>query len=89
MTKYSNFKDYEHRKILRIEEGSTFIILKSLVLRKETSNKIRFKIMLLLSNLFHTSLGKKFYNRCIFSTKVRSVNRITNLTKASFNENLK
>ena len=39
--------------------------------------------------LYNNLLGNKFKNRCVFSTKARAVTRLTNLTKASFNENLK
>ena len=88
MTKYSKYKDYNLRKQLKTNELNIFI-LKSFLLRKETSKKIRFKIMLKIHKLYSNLLGNKFKNRCMFSTKVRSVSRLTNLTKASFKDNLK
>ena len=88
MTKYSNYKDYNLRKQLKINESDIFI-LKSFLLRTETSKKIRFKIMLKIHKLYNGLLGNKYKNRCMFSTKIRSVNRLTNLTKASFKDNLK
>ena len=88
MTKYSRYKDYNLRKQLKIKESNIFI-LKSFLLRIETSKKIRFKIMLKMTKLYNGLLGNKFKNRCMSSTKVRNVSRLTNLTKASFNETLK
>lgn len=88
MTKYSNYKDYKLRKDLRDNELNIFI-LKSFLLKKKTPKKTRFKIMLKIHKLYSGLLGNKYKNRCIFSTKIRSVNRLTNLTKASFQENLK
>ena len=88
MTKYSRYKDYNLRKKLKTNESS-ILVLKSFLLRTETSKKIRFKIMLKIDKLYNSLLGNKFKNRCMSSTKVRSVSRVTNLTKASFNETLK
>lgn len=88
MTKYSNYKDYNLRKQLKIKESDIFI-LKSFLLRTETSKKIRFKIMLKIHKLYNSLLGNKYKNRCMFSTKIRSVSRLTNLTKASFKDTLK
>jgi len=45
--------------------------------------------MLKMHKLYHSLLGNKFKNRCIFSTKIRSVSRLTNLTKSSFRENFR
>lgn len=88
MTKYSNYKDFSLRKQLKNKELNIFI-LKSFLLEKKTPKQIRFKIMLKITKLYNEFLGNKFKNRCIFSTKIRSVNRLTNLTKASFKDNLK
>ena len=88
MTKYSNYKDYNLRKQLKINELDIFV-LKSFLLRTEIPKKIRFKIMLKIHQIYNNLLGNRFKNRCVFSTKVRAVIRLTNLTKASFNENLK
>lgn len=88
MTKYSNYKDYQLRKNLKDNELNIFV-LKSFLLKKKTPKNIRFKIMLKIHKLYGGLLGNKYKNRCILSTKIRSVNRLTNLTKASFQENLK
>jgi len=87
MTKYSKYKDFKLRKDLKNNELNIFI-LKSFLLRKKTSKKIRFKIMLKIHKLYSGLLGNKYKNRCMFSTKVRSVNRLTNLTKASFKDQI-
>ena len=88
MTKYSNYKDYKLRKDLKTKQKDFFLI-KSFLLNKKNNKKIRFKIMLKLMRDYRSFLGNKFKNRCIFSTKIRSVSRITNLTKSSFRENLR
>lgn len=88
MTKYSNFKDYNLRKNIGKENEKIFL-LKSFLLNQQKNKKICFKIMLKLSRTYHTLIGNKIKNRCIFSTKVRSVYRITNLTKSTFRENLR
>jgi hypothetical protein len=88
MTKYANYKDFNLRKKLEKNQNNIFI-LKSFLLKEEISKKIRFKIMLKLQQLHRHLLGNKFKNRCIFSTKIRAVSRISNLTKASLKDNLK
>jgi hypothetical protein len=88
MTHYSKYKDFQLRKELKINESNIFV-LKSLLLNKKTSKKIRFKIMLKIHKVYNHLLGNKYKNRCMFSTKVRAVSRLTNLTKSSFKENLK
>jgi hypothetical protein len=88
MTKYSKYKDFNLRKRLKENESNIFI-LKSFLLNKKTSKKIRFKIMLKIHKLYTGLLGNKYKNRCMSSTKVRSVNRLTNLTKSTFKEELK
>ena len=88
MTKYSNYKDFSKRKQLQTHQLNIFI-LKSFLLEKKTSKQMRFKIMLKINKLYNQLLGNKYKNRCVFSTKIRSVNRLTNLTKSTFNENLK
>lgn len=87
MTQYSNYKDFTLRKNIKLKQSNIFI-LKSFLLNKKSSKKIRFKIMLKMHRLYNALLGNKFKNRCIFSTKIRSVSRLTNLTKASFKDNL-
>lgn len=88
MTKYSNYKDFSLRKKLK-ENQSKIFILKSFLLKEEISKTIRFKIMLKIQQLHKGLIGNKTKNRCIFSTKIRSVSRLTNLTKSSFRENLR
>lgn len=88
MTSYSKFKDYNNRKKLALNYKD-LIILKSFLLNQKKDKKIRFKIMLKLNQTYSTLLGNKIKNRCMVSSKVRSVSRVTNLTKAFFSENLK
>ena len=88
MTKFANYKDFALRKKLKSNQNKIFI-LKSFVLKEEIPKKIRFKIMLKLQQLHKHLLGNKFKNRCMFSTKIRAVSRVSNLTKASFKDNLK
>ena len=88
MSKHANYKDFSLRKRLKLNQKNTFI-LKSFLLNKKNSKKNRFKIMLKMHKLYHSLLGNKFKNRCIFSTKIRSVSRLTNLTKSSFRENFR
>ena len=85
MTKHANYKDYFLRTKLNKNQIDKFI-LKSLLLNEQNSRKTRFKIMLKIHRLHKEILGNKFKNRCIFSTKIRSVSRLTNLTKSSFRE---
>lgn len=88
MTSYSKFKDYQNRQNLALNYKN-LLILKSFLLNQKKDKKIRFKIMLKLNQTYNTLLGNKIKNRCIMSTKVRSVSRLTNLTKSFFSENLK
>ena len=85
MTKYSNYKDYKKRQELEKIQENIFL-LKSFLFNQKNSKKIRFKIMLKLSRNYHTLIANKLKNRCIFSTKIRSISRITNLTKSSFRD---
>lgn len=88
MTKYSNYKDYSLRQKLKIKQKKMFL-LKSLLLNQKTSKKIRFKIMLKFDRNYNTLIVNKIKNRCIFSTKIRAVTRLTNLTKSSFRDHLR
>lgn len=88
MTKYSNFKDYKLRTNLKKDHEKIFL-LKSFLLNQQKNKKFCFKIMLKLSRTYNTLIGNKIKNRCIFSTKIRSVYRITNLTKSTLRENLR
>lgn len=88
MTKYSNYKDYANR-IKKKEIQKKLLILKSFLLNEKNSKKIRFKIMLILTRNKLTLGSNKIINRCMYSTKIRSVSRITNLTKSSFRDNIR
>jgi len=88
MTKYANYKDFNLRKNLEKNQKNIFL-LKSFLLNQKNSKKIRFKIMLKMDRTYNTLLGNKIKNRCIYSTKIRSVYRVTNLTKSSFRDNLR
>jgi ribosomal protein S14 len=88
MTKHANFKDFFLRKNIQKYQAD-FLVLKFLLLNRKNSKKIRFKIMLKLHKLYRDLLGSKLKNRCISSTKIRSVSRITNLTKSTFRETLR
>ena len=83
MTKYSNYKDYYLRNQIKNKQEK-MLLLKSFLLNQKNTKKIRFKIMLKLIKTYHSLVGNKIKNRCVFSTKVRYVSRVTNLTKASF-----
>jgi ribosomal protein S14 len=88
MSKHANYKDFFLRKQLKLKQKNTFI-LKSLLLNEKNPKTIRFKIMLKMHKLYKDLLGVKFKNRCIFSTKIRSVSRLTNLTKSSLRDNIR
>lgn len=87
MTKYSNYKDNIRRQNLK-QKQINIIILKSFLKNEYNSKSYKFKIMLKMNQLYQETLGNKIKNRCIFSTKIRSVSRLTNMTKASFKENI-
>jgi len=88
MTKYSNFKDHNLRQKYKKKDKQVFLF-KSLLLNERNSSKIRFKIMLKLDRIYRELSYNKIKGRCMFSTKVRSISRMTNLTKSSFRDNLR
>ena len=88
MSKHANYKDFYLRKRLKLNQNNIFV-LKSFLLNTKNSKKIRFKIMLKLHQLYKDLLGNRFKNRCMFSTKIRSVSRLTNLTKSSLRDNIR
>lgn len=88
MTKYSNYKDFSLRQKLRIKHKD-ILLLKSFLLNQKASKKIRFKIMLKFNRTYHNFITTKVKNRCISSTKIRAVSRISNLTKSTFREYLR
>jgi hypothetical protein len=88
MTKHANFNDFSLRKNLK-RYRERLLVLKCLLLNEKNSPKIRFKIMLKMHKVYRDLLGNKLKNRCISSTKIRSVSRLTNLTKSTLRENLR
>lgn len=88
MTKYSNFKDYNIRKKYKIDYSNLFL-LKSMLLNQNNDIKIRFKIMLKLDTIYRELFHSRIKNRCMYSTKIRSVYRFTNLTKSTLRDNLR
>jgi len=87
MTHYSKYKDYIRRQKLK----KTFInifVLKYLINNLQISKSVRFKIMLKLQKLHKNTHFNKIKNRCIVSTKVRSISRTSNLTNAFFKKNI-
>lgn len=87
MTSYSRYKDFIYRKDKQ-KNQMNLLILKSFLLDSNLSKTTRFKIMLKMNDEFSLLLGNKLQSRCIYSSKIRSVSRISNLTKASFKNNL-
>jgi len=88
MTTYSKYKDFTLRKKVHKNELN-ILILKSFLSNKKISKVMRFKIMLKMNRLYKGLLGNKYKNRCMYSTKIRAVNRMTNLTKSSFKDTLR
>lgn len=88
MTKSLNVKDFKIRQNIK-QNYENFFLLKSMLLNENNDKKIRFKFMLKLSRIYNDLNHNKMKNRCIFSTKIRSVYRLTNLTKSSFRDNLR
>lgn len=87
MTKYSNYKDFLLRKKIQAKQKN-ILILKSFLLNQKIDKKIRFKIMLKFNRNYNRLFANKIKNRCMFSTKIRAVNRITNMTKSTFRDYL-
>ncbi len=88
MSKYSAYKDFSLRQKINTNYNNIFLI-KSLLLNQKIEKKIRFKIMLKFNRKYNKLNTNKLKNRCIFSTKIRSVSRLTNLTKSTFREYLR
>jgi hypothetical protein len=88
MTKYSNYKDFYLRQKIKVKQKKIFL-LKSFLLNQKISKKIRFKIMLKFDRNYNTLIFNKIKNRCMFSTKIRAVSRLTNLTKSTFRDYLR
>ena len=88
MSRHANFKDFHNRKKFE-QNQKKILILKTLLLKGEKVNKNKLEIMLKIQQL-HGALSKtKIKNRCMFSTKIRSVSRLSNLTKSAFRENFR
>ena len=88
MSRHANFKDFHNRKQFEHNQKK-ILILKTLLLKGEKVNKNKLEFMLKIQQL-HCSFNKtKVKNRCMFSTKIRAVSRISNLTKSAFRENFR
>ena len=83
MIKYLKYKDLKNRKFFFKTEHQKFIFSFFLKRKKMEKNQ-QFKFMLKNQLLFHNYFKNKLVNRCIISYKVRSVNRLTSLTKNNF-----
>ena len=82
MIKYKRYKDFSYRKNLKKNEQLHFLF--TYLLQKKKKKKInKFKLML-KKQLLYKLINTKIINRCINSNKIRSVTRVTNLTKNSF-----
>jgi hypothetical protein len=88
MTHYSKYKDFILRKKFKNYQ-SDILLLKFFLLKEKLPKNFRFKIMLKLQQLHSGLLGVKYKNRCMISTKVRSVSKISNLNKSAFREYLR
>lgn len=85
MIKYLRFKDFKKRKKFNKNQNIN-LILKSILIKEELNNKFKFKFMLKNQQLLNYNFKSKIINRCIISNKIRSVNRITGLTKNSYKQ---
>lgn len=88
MTRYLNFKDFDLRQKLKKKNKQVYLF-KSLLLNERNDLETRFKLMLKIDRLYKELSYNKIKGRCTSSTKVRSISRITNLTKSSFRDNLR
>jgi hypothetical protein len=87
MTHSSKYKDYFCRQQLK-KYQKKILILKYLIKNTNFSKSFRFKLMLKMQLLRQKNLKNKIKNRCMFTSKVRSVSRLSNLTKASFKSSI-
>jgi len=88
MAAYSKYKDFFIRQQLKNIQYNKYV-WKYLLLNQHKNKINHFKIMLQIQQEINaTSMGNKHKNRCMFSSKVRAVSRITNLTKATMKSNL-
>ena len=87
MTHSSKYKDYFYRQQLK-KYQKDILVLKYLMKNIDISKSFRFKLMLKIQLLRKKNFKNKIKNRCMFTSKVRSVSRLSNLTKASFKSNI-
>ncbi len=88
MSRHANYKDFFLRKQYKSNQKK-LIILKFFLFKSQKEKKNSFKFMLKLAKLHKALFNNRIKNRCMFSTKIRSVSRLSNLTKSSFRENLR
>lgn len=88
MTQYGNYKDFYFRnKLKKLQKNK--LTLKFFLSNSIIDKKIRFKIMLKYQQLYKKNISQnKIKNRCMISTKVRSVSRLSNMTKATLKKNI-
>lgn len=88
MTHAFKYKDYKLRKNLKNFQEN-ILLLKFFLLKEKLDRKTRFKIMLKFQRTYKGLFGVRYKNCCIFSTKTRSISRISNLHKSFFREYLR
>lgn len=82
MIKFKKYKDFSLRQNLKKNEQLHFLF--TYILKKKEKKKINIFKLMLKKQLIFKSINTKIINRCINSNKIRSVTRLTNLTKNSF-----
>jgi hypothetical protein len=87
MTHYSKYKDYVRRQKLK-KNFITIFVLKYIIKNLKITKNIRFKVMLKIQKFHKYNQINKIKNRCIVSTKVRSISRVSNLTNAFLKKNI-
>lgn len=87
MTHYSKYKDYQNRQNLKKNYLNLFA-LKYLLKNSKMPKYLRFKLTWKIQKLQKEIHFNKIKNRCITSTKIRSISRISNLSKAFFRNDL-
>lgn len=87
MTHYSKYKDYKNRQNLKKNYINIFV-LKYLLKNSQMPKYLRFKVMWKIQKLHDKTHFNKVKNRCITSTKVRSISRISNFSKGFLKNHL-
>lgn len=88
MTQYGNYKDfYLRNKLKKLQKK--MLTFKFFLFNTMIDKKTRFKIMLKYQQLYKKKISQnRLKNRCMVSTKVRSVARLVNMTKATLKKNI-